>query len=93
MEISRNNRNIHFGYKTAIDIGASVAGGSFKIKLFNKGTIIDEFSKRLSPGGVKSSEEFIERISDSIDFAIKMAKNATETLLTENDRQLESINY
>ena len=92
MEISRNKRNINFGYKAAIDIGASVAGGSFKIKLFNKGSIIDEFSKNLSPGGVKSSEEFIGRISDSIHFATSMAKNATEKLPTKNERQLEAIN-
>ncbi|MCM1338132.1 MAG: hypothetical protein NC191_00490 [Muribaculaceae bacterium] len=92
MQISPKSNNLNFGYKAAIDIGASVSGGSFKIKLFNNGLIIDEFSKHLSPGGVKSSNEFIERITDSIDFAAKMAKNATEKLSDTKERKLESIN-
>ncbi len=93
MDLRTNNqgRNVNFGYKIAVDIGASVAGGSFKLKLYDKGIIIDEFSKHLSPGGVKSSDEFIKRISDSIKFAQNMAKNATDRLPDPAARQLEAI--
>lgn len=94
MDLRINNtggNKVNFGYKIAVDIGASVAGGSFKLKLYNKGLIIDEFSKHLSPGGVKSSDEFIHRISDSIKFAQEMSKNATDRLADPAARKLEAI--
>jgi len=92
MLIDNRNNNINFGYKIAVDIGASVAGGSFKIKLYNNGNVIDEFSKHLSPGGVKNSQEFVTRIADSIAFMQNMAKNAIESLPTALERSLEDIN-
>ncbi len=91
LRINNNGNNVNFGYKIAVDIGASVAGGSFKLKLYDKGMIIDEFSKHLSPGGVKSSDEFISRISDSIKFAQNMSKNATDRLPNPASRKLEAI--
>lgn len=91
LKINNSRNNVNFGYKIAVDIGASVAGGSFKLKLYDKGIIIDEFSKHLSPGGVKNSEEFISRISDSIKFAKQMSKNATGSLPDPAARKLEAI--
>ena len=91
MKINKQNNNINFGYKAAVDIGASVAGGSFKMKLYNQGIVIDEFSKHLSPGGVKNSQEFVQKIADTVSFMKNMAKNALDALPSELEKKLEEL--
>ncbi len=91
MRIENRNNNLNFGYKAAVDIGASVAGGSFKMKFYNQGIVIDEFSKHLSPGGVKNSTEFVGKIADTISFMTGMAKNALDALPSELEKKFEEL--